>query len=378
MPELRKDPVVGRWVIVASERGRKPVGVLNPVPCDKKDEFNPFLAGNEAKTPKEVLSYRPPGTAPNTPGWWVRVVPNKFPALESEGDIRRSGDGMYDMMNGIGRHEVVIEAPDASKQLPDMDEEQVQEVIWAYRDRSVELKKDPRFRYVLIFKNYGVQAGASIWHPHSQIIALPIVPKNVQEELEGARKYYEYKERCVYCDMINQELKDQVRVVMENDLFVAFCPFASRFPFETWILPKNHEQFFSDITKNAVIDLAAILKGTLRKLKLALDDPAYNFVIRTTPDDAGPSPYSHWHIEILPALSRVAGFEWGSGFFINPVPPEEAAQILREAELPRSPSMDSVPKIFRNNSGESTAVITTSAAAAPAAASAKKSAAKKS
>ncbi len=334
MPELRKDPVVGRWVIISTERANRPSSLVNPVPSNKVDDFNPFLPGNEDKTPKEVLSYRPPGTAPNTPGWWVRVIPNKFPALDTDGNIERFGEGMYDMMNGIGRHEVVIESPEPDKQLPDMEEEQVQEVLWAFRDRSVELRKDPRYRYVLIFKNYGPQAGASIWHPHSQIIALPIVPKNVQEEIDGARKYFEYKERCVFCDMVHQEQKDGDRVVMENDAFIAFCPYASRFPFETWILPKRHEQFFSDITKNAVLDLAEIIKGTLRKLQRALGDPSYNLIVRTTPDDAGPSAYCHWHIEILPALSRVAGFEWGTGFFINPVPPENAADILREAELP--------------------------------------------
>ncbi|MBI5155369.1 galactose-1-phosphate uridylyltransferase [Candidatus Poribacteria bacterium] len=344
MPELRKDPVTGRWVIISAERAKRPAKLVRPVPTNKIDAFDPFLPGGEDKTPGEVLAYRPPGSAANSPGWWLRVVPNKFPALETQGEIRRSGDGMYDLMNGIGQHEIVIETPDADIQLPDMDEEQVQEVIWAFRDRSVEMHKDSRFRYVLIFKNYGKEAGASIWHPHSQIIALPIVPKNVQEELEGARRYHDYKERCVYCDMSHQEIKDQRRIVMENDGFVAFCPYAPRFPFETWILPKPHEQFFSDVTKNGVIDLARILKGTLRKLKLALNDPAYNFIIHTTPDDEGPIPYYHWHIEILPALSRVAGFEWGSGFFINPVAPEEAAQILREAELPRSASVPDILK----------------------------------
>jgi UDPglucose--hexose-1-phosphate uridylyltransferase len=346
MPELRKDPVTGRWVIISSERGKRPQTLLSPVPREA-DEFNPFAPGNEDKTPPEVLAYRPPSTPPNTPGWWLRVIPNKFPALSADGDIQRAGDGMYDLMNGIGRHEVVIEGPDADVQLPDMDEEQVQEVIWAYRDRSIELKKDSRFRYVLIFKNYGKEAGASIWHPHSQIIALPVVPKSVQEEIEGARRYYEYKERCVYMDMVQQELKDGKRLVMENDSFVAFCPFASRFPFETWILPKKNEQFFSNITKNGVIDLASILKGTLNKLKLGVGDPAYNFLIRTTPEDLGPVPYHTWHIEILPALGKVAGFEWGSGFHINPVPPEEAADILRQAELPRSPSMMIDTSAFR-------------------------------
>lgn len=337
MPELRRDPIVGRWIIVATERAKRPQSFVQHVPGDKRDENDPFVHGAEAKTPAEVLSYRPAGTKPNTPGWWVRVVPNKFPALDKDGELLREGDGMYDMMNGIGQHEVVVETPEAGMQISDLPQDQVQEVIWAFRDRCVELFKDPRYKYVMVFKNYGEEAGASIWHAHSQIIALPVVPKNVQEELNGAKKYYDYKERCVYCDMVSQELKDGSRLVMENDLFVAFCPYAARFPFETWILPKRHEAFFTDITKSTVQDLAEIYRGTLRKLKLALNDPAYNIVIHSTPPSAGAAPHYHWHIEILPALSRVAGFEWGTGFFINPVPPEEAAQYLRDADLPDSP-----------------------------------------
>lgn len=338
MAELRKDPVVGRWVIINTERAQRPANLVNPVPAGKVDDFNPFKPGNEKETPAEVLAYRPAGSAPNSPGWWVRVVPNKFPALAADGQIKRAGDGMYDQMNGIGRHEIVIEGPDENRQLADMEVAQVEEVIWAYRDRSVEMRKDARFKYILIFKNYGAAAGASIMHPHSQIIALPVVPKNVQEEIEGARKYFEYKERCVYCDILRQESKDKTRVVDENDNFIAFCPYASRFPFETWIMPKEHDPFFPDITKSSVNDLATLLHGVARKLKLSLNDPAFNYFIQSTPHDQGPLAYYHWRIEILPALSRVAGFEWGSGFFINPVPPEDAAAILREAELPKSPS----------------------------------------
>lgn len=345
MPELRKDPVVGRWVIIATERANRPANFVTHVPVDVTDEFNPFLPGNEAETPAEVLAYRPPDTAANTPGWWVRVVPNKYPALDSSSDISRTGEGMYDMMTGVGRHEIVVESPDPSVQLPDMAEEQVREIIWAWRDRFIDLRKDKRFRYVMVFKNYGHQAGASIWHPHSQIMALPIVPKNVQEELEGARRYFDYKERCVYCDMARQESKDAKRIVMENDSFVAFCPWASRFPFETWIMPKQHEAYFNDATKTAVQDLASILRGTLKKLKLTADDPAYNLIVRTTPEDANAARWSHWHIQILPALSRMAGFEWGSGCFINPMPPEDAAALLREAELPHSPTESKIVRV---------------------------------
>lgn len=329
MPELRKDPIIGRWVIIATERAQRP-SAFTTKPEEKKGGFCPFCIGNEEHTPPEVLAYRPPDTLKDTKGWWLRVVPNKFPALQIEGQIKRVGEGMYDKMNGIGAHEVVIESPDHVLDLADQPESGVEEVIWAFRDRMIDLRKDPRFRYILIFKNHGRDAGASLDHPHSQIIALPIVPKRVQEELAGSMKYYDYKERCVFCDIINQELKDKIRIVDENESFVSFNPFASRFPFETWIIPKRHEIYFNDIQKNGVIDLAKILKNTLKKIKDTLQNPPYNFIIHTTPFDEGAAPYYHWHIEIMPKLTKVAGFEWGTGFYINPVPPEDAAKYLSE------------------------------------------------
>lgn len=330
MPELRKDPVTGRWVIIATERAKRPNQYVK-IEEEKRGGFCPFCPGNESSTPPEVLSYRHPNTPRDSEGWWVRVVPNKFPALQPEGELRRSGEGMYDRMSGIGRHEVVVESPSHAQTYADLGEEQIQEILWAFRDRMVEMRKDTRMRYIMIFKNWGREAGASIEHPHSQIIALPIVPKRVQEELHGAGRYFDYKERCVFCDMIHQELEDNIRTVAENDTFLSYMPFASRFPFETCIVPKQHTSFFSDITKNEIVDLARIMKKTFSLIKQALDDPPYNFVIHTTPyDESGSAPYYHWHIEIMPKLTRVAGFEWGSGFYINPTPPEDAARHLRE------------------------------------------------
>ena len=331
MPELRKDPIIGRWVIIATERAKRPSASVDKSQ-KKKGGFCPFCTGNEAHTPKEVLSYRLGDTKKDTPGWWIRVVPNKFPALQVEGQPKRMGVGRYDKMNGVGAHEVIIETPKHDLAIADMPEKQVQEIIWAYRDRSIELRKDKRFRYILIFKNHGREAGATLEHPHSQLIALPIIPKRVQEEVAGSAKYFDYKERCVFCDIINQELTDNVRIVAENDTFLSFLPFASRFPFETWIIPKEHECFFNDLQKNDVIDLASILKKTLRKIKYTLNDPPYNYLIHTTPFEIGPAPYYHWHIEIIPKLTNVAGFEWGTGFYINPTPPEIAAQYLAEVE----------------------------------------------
>lgn len=329
MPELRKDPVIERWVIIATERAKRPSAYVTRGE-QKKRGFCPFCAQNETHTPPEVLSYRSGNTKKDTPGWWIRVVPNKFPALEVEGQPKRMGIGMYDKINGIGAHEVIIETPEHDLSIADLPIKQVEEIIWAYRDRSIDLRKDKRFKYILIFKNHGREAGASLDHPHSQLIALPIVPKRVQEEVTGAEKYYQYKKRCVFCDIINQELSDNIRIVAENDTFLCILPFASRFPFETWILPKEHECYFNDLQKNGVTELAGILRTTLRKIKYTLNDPPYNYLIHTTPFENGATPFYHWHIEIIPKLTSVAGFEWGTGFYINPTPPEDAAQYLSE------------------------------------------------
>lgn len=334
MPELRKDPVIGRWVIIATERALRPSNFKT----DKEDRLTdlskcPFEPGNEASTPPEILSYHKAGSRPNEPGWWVRVVPNKFPALKIEGTMDKRGEGMYDMMNGIGAHEIVIETPNHDEEMALMPEMQINEVLWAWRDRIVDLARDKRFKYVMVFKNKGAQAGASLQHPHSQIIALPIVPLSVQEELTGALQYYEYKDRCVFCDLIQQELSDRKRVVEDSERFIGVVPFAQRFPFETWILPKQHESDYARTTRNDSLELAGLLKRTLQRLRGVLDDPPFNLVLHMAPLNTEGLPHYHWHIEIMPRVTRTAGFEWGTGFYINPTIPEETAQFLREVQL---------------------------------------------
>ncbi len=331
MPQLRKDPVIGRWVIISAERGKRPSDFIVE-PERKRGGFCPFCEGNEDRTPPEVLAYRDPGTAPNSPGWRIRVVPNKYPALRIEGELNRRGDGVYDYMNGVGAHEVIIETPQHGLDLFDLGVEQIEDVWWAIRDRILDLKKDVRFKYILVFKNHGAAAGASLEHTHSQLIAMPIIPKRVMEELDGYQKYYSYKERCIFCDIIRQEKESGKRVVLENDRFIAFEPFAPRFPFETWVLPKKHVLHFEDSQKVDYADLAAIMKETLRRINLALSHPPYNFIIHTAPLVHDEYLDFHWHIEIIPKLTKVAGFEWGSGFYINPTPPEDAAQFLKEIE----------------------------------------------
>ncbi len=329
MPELRKDPIIGRWVIISTERGKRPTDF--PARTDRVDSrMCPFCPGNESATPPELLAIRDDGTAPNTPGWRVRAISNKFPALKIEGDLQREGVGIFDKMNGIGAHEVIIETPDHEQELEQLPVSQVAEVLWMYRARVLDLQKDSRFRYIMVFKNKGVAAGASLSHSHSQLIATPVVPKRVAEELDGAHKYYEYKERCIFCDIIRQELGDGTRVVAENESFVALAPFAPRFPFETWLLPKAHQARFVDISEESVQPMAAILKDCLWRIGRILNNPPYNFMIHAAPHANGHGLQYHWHVEIIPKLTRVAGFEWGTGFYINPTPPEDAAKYLRE------------------------------------------------
>jgi UDPglucose--hexose-1-phosphate uridylyltransferase len=332
MPELRKDPIIGRWVIIATERGKRPHDFVIEEEV-VKGGFCPFCPGNEHTTPPEIFAYRNPGTEPNTPGWSLRVVHNKFPALITEGDPDRRGEGMFDKMAGIGTHEVVIENPDHQTTLTNISIDGFVEVLTAYRERIKSLTEDPRFKYVLIFKNMGRAAGASLEHSHSQLIGLPIVPELVTEELTGSKFYYNWKERCVFCDMIRQELQLKVRVVLENQEFVAICPFAPRSPFEVWILPKRHYSSYVHLPEESYRLLAEIFSETLQRLEKSLGKAPYNFILHIAPIREPELPHYHWHFEIMPKLTLMAGFEWGSGFFINPTPPEDAAQYLRDVEL---------------------------------------------
>jgi UDPglucose--hexose-1-phosphate uridylyltransferase len=333
MPELRKDPITDRWVIISTDRARRPSDfVRETTPSTPSTRFCPFCPGNEGKTPPEVLAYRN-GSSPNEHGWSLRVVPSKFPVLGIEGDLDRQGEGLFDKMQGIGAHEVVIETPEHALSLTALSEKSIEQILWAFRDRIHDLKNDRRLRYVLLFKNHGEGAGATLEHTHSQLIALPVVPKRVLEEVEGARHYYDFKERCMFCDLIRQETKSGDRVVLETEHFVVVEPYAARFPFETWILPRHHRSHFEDSDTSHFENLAWTLKSTLRKIEKVLEMPAYNLLIHTAPLQEAANPYFHWHIEIIPKLTRVAGFEWGTGFYINPTPPEESAQFLREAGL---------------------------------------------
>ncbi len=324
---------MGRWVIIATERGQRPTDFRQVCPPMTAEPLCPLCPGNEAQTPPEILAYRGDGHGPNTSGWSLRVVPNKFPALRVEGDLGREGVGLYDRMNGVGAHEVIIESPDHKATLAGLSEKKLEDIFWAYRDRILDLRKDTRLRYVLIFKNHGAAAGATLEHTHSQLIALPIVPTFVAEEIAGCHEHFKDKERCIYCDIIRQEAADRNRVVGENAEFLSIAPFAPRFPFEVWILPKKHTSYFEESQKFQFEALARVFSDALRRLDRVLGSPPFNFILHTSPLHERTGEFYHWHFEIMPKLTQVAGFEWGTGFYINPVPPEEAAAFLRDAEV---------------------------------------------
>jgi len=329
-------------VIIATGRKLRPCDYAEAPDAsfEDPDRFCPFCPGNESKTPSEIAAVRTDGSAPNTPGWQVRVVPNKYPALRVEGDINKKGLGIFDMMNGIGAHEVIIETPEHTRQMEEFDPDHLERIVRVYQERSLDLKRDSRLKYVMLFKNYGREAGATLSHAHTQLIATPVTPKRVKEELQGARAYYEYKERCAFCDILDQEMERDERIAAANTSFVALAPFASRFPFEIWILPRRHAPDFDAMSDDERRRFSELLQSVLKRLSIGLHHPPYNFIFHTAPNRTPRPGYwqtidkdYHWHLEIIPRITRPGGFEWGAGFYINPTPPEEAAQFLRTLQV---------------------------------------------
>jgi UDPglucose--hexose-1-phosphate uridylyltransferase len=331
-PEIRRDPVTGNWVIIAPERAKRPSD-RRAKPAPQPVILCPFCEGHEDQTPPEILAYRSPGSRANEKGWRVRVVPNKFPALEKNREPRDFTQGIYQKIDGAGAHEIIIECPHHETSMARLSEKNVGEVLSAYRERLIELKTDRRLAYGLIFKNEGEIGGASLEHSHSQLVGLPMVPAAVQAELDGARKFFETTGRCIYCEILTEEFLSALEVFGTAG-FIAFIPYAARFPFETWILPRHHGSHFEEIQNAAIQELASALKTIVTKLELGLNQPPYNYVLHTAPFEAHSLPHYHWHIEITPRLTHLAGFELGSGLYINPVPPELAATFLRQVDPP--------------------------------------------
>jgi len=332
MAQLRRDPIIGQWAVVHGEDS------LSPEQYEKEDQVPrhaatcQFCPGREHQTPPEVDAVRTQESAPNTPDWQARVVPNKFPALKIEGDIAEQKQGLFDMSNGVGAHEVLIETPSHDKSLADLTQTEIDHVIQLYQRRLRDLAGDKRFRYIIIFRNYGDSAGTSVEHPHSQIIALPMIPKYVLEELKGVKVYYDRNQRCVFCDMIKQERQDKERILLENDDFIAFCPFVSRYAFEYWVIPKQHRSKFAQLKDKGRQALAGILKETLSRLKACLSDPSYNYYLHVAPVNTPGEEVFHWHIEVVPKLTRTTGFEWGTGFYVVRTSPEKASAYLRSVK----------------------------------------------
>lgn len=341
MSELRWDPLKRHWVIIAADRGRRPNDFFTADPTTPMTSC-PFCYGNEDKAPHEIFAIRPSGP-PDSPNWRVRVIPNKYPVLRVEGELKSWGHGLYDVMNGIGAHEIIIETPDHAKGMADLSPEEITEVLKAYRFRILDLRRDLRFRYMVLFKNHGLRAGATLSHSHSQLIAVPLVPPVTVTELKVCRDFFDQKGRCIFCDIIEFELHAGDRIVKDFPGYVIFAPFASCLPFELRLFPKRHSHDFALLDDSELGELAVAMKDMLVRLKEVLNDPAYNFILHSSPSlmprPGKPDFWSsieydyHWHIELVPRIAPIAGFEWGSGFHINPTPPEEAAAFLREAPL---------------------------------------------
>lgn len=337
MPELRQDPITGRWVVFSAERSKRPSDFSRPKPeaVPEHDESCPFCYGNENMTPPEVTAIRLDNSQPDTPGWNVRVVPNKFPALsldEKCGIAKMPENRLYHSMPGYGAHEVIVESPKHNAQLGSHSKEQLNMIWKIIRSRYIDHGKNNNLKYVQVFKNHGRTAGASLIHAHFQVITTPNIPSTVTTELTCSLEYFLDTGKCMYCQIIHDELQDGSRIILETDSFVAFCPFASRFPFEIGIMPKKHDSTFVDVTDSEIDDLSSLTKLIFTKLDEALQDPPFNLVIHTAPLNIKADEHYHWHIDIIPRLTKIAGFEFGTGYYINPTTPENAAKFLNKEE----------------------------------------------
>ncbi len=333
MSEVRRDIVTDTWVIIDTENDEIPV-VTADIPFP--DGPCPFCEGNELNTPKEIYAIRD-GSLPNSQGWKVRVVPNINPILRVEGELEKFGVGVYDMVTGTGANEVIIESPRHITNIADLEQEQIVLILDTYRFRIDDLHKDKRIRYVLIFKNYGRLAGSTtISHIHSDLIALPATPNRVKQKLNGAYEYYRYKERCLFCDIIQQEIEIGERLILQTEKFAAFTPYASRFPGEVMVIPKYHKFSYKLIDKSDLSELAYVLKKIFTAIRTGFNDPPYNLVLMDSPNLLPRPDYwktidqdYHWHIEIIPRIFRTTGFELGTGFYINRYSPEKSARVIR-------------------------------------------------
>jgi len=329
MPELRLNLITREWVIISTECARRPQEF-----CQRRDkkvlpEFHescPFCPGNEHKTPDEIMRI------PDNGRWLVRVIPNKFAALSSGGERIRKSDGLKHLMTGVGIHEVIIESPVHNTPTALLPEKDIVNIIKVFKCRFLAVYNNPVIRHVIIFKNQGDASGTSIVHPHSQLIGTPITPFQVRDRISEARRYYDNTGECMMCATLRDELTDGRRIILNTEYFVAFIPYAALSPFHMWIFPKRHDAMFGDIRDNEIADLAYNLKVILSKLYCGLDNPDFNFVIRSESVKESGSEYFHWYLSIVPRLAQASGFQLGSGIYTNPSIPEEVADFLRKVK----------------------------------------------
>jgi UDPglucose--hexose-1-phosphate uridylyltransferase len=325
MSEFRKDPLLDSWTIIDSSRKINKVLDYGKYPEDVSK--CPFCPGNEFMAKHDILTIAKEGDLKN---WELRVVPNAKPILNVETVLKKEADGIYDKMYGVGAHEIFIETPQHFIKPQNVPMRYYETLYKALTMRIKDLRKDGRLEYILFFKNHGEFANALLEHPHSQLIAMPTIPSIIKTKIDSSRDYFDSKERCVFCDIIAQEISSSLRIVYENDLFISFCPYASRYPFETWIFPKNHQSDFDFIAKDEIESLTKIIREVLSKISKTLDNCSYNYMLHTGPLKNVNIPFYHWYISIKPAVVNDIGFEWDSGLYVNPVAPEYAAKFLRE------------------------------------------------
>ncbi|HEY1677644.1 MAG TPA: galactose-1-phosphate uridylyltransferase [Candidatus Sulfotelmatobacter sp.] len=331
MPELRQNFFTKEWVIIATERARRPEELATHRPAQAVPPFLkscPFCPGNEDQTPAEVLRW----PARDEP-WQVRVIPNKYAALSSEAQPTRCLQYLRRRIDGFGFHEVIIDSPDHARPMALLADEQLAGILSAYKQRYNILSMDHRVSHVTIFKNHGLDAGASLQHPHSQLIATPVIPSQVRQRLHEALRHYDDVGECMFCHMVEREIEDQTRIVVKSDRFVAMEVFASPTPFATHIFPLRHMASFGNISEVEIADLARILRTLLGKIYVGLENPDLNFTVRSGPAEYAGARHFHWYVSVIPRLTRVAGFELGSGMFINTVLPEDAAEFLRKVAV---------------------------------------------
>lgn len=326
MSEIRKDPIVDRWIITLDDKYFAP-SFTSSIPSNlpQNDNSCPFCPGNESKIGKIIYEVKNENNE-----WKVRVVPNNRPYLTVEKQLKRQGKGIFDVISGTGANEVIIESPLHNVDIDNLNVQDITYLIKTYIERILDLRKDKRFEYIIIFKNRGPEAGGKLLHPYSQLIALPVVPKRISEEIASSAKYYELKNRCIFCDIIDNELSFNERIVKETENYIVIAPFASRVSFELWILPKFHLSHFFNITNEQIYELSTVLKDTIYRLNKSLNRPSYNYMIHTAPIKLDEIPYYHWHIEIMPRIKSTEGFEWGTGFYINPTLPEDIVKFLKK------------------------------------------------